>query len=359
MLPKLNNKKMYGFARNDYESKMAKALLDVKDHDGFTNPAGARLVRTYNDYLQDAKSFIIHASVIFLFMKSMYYGSVENPVVERYCQAVDRAVIGRAMGNVMRMTRSVASQRKLMRGIKNTIKKNMITQDWDDILSGQIAQAKERLARLRATVIPANLYYTPLGVYSKYLQESGRTIFQDIDDFVGTSGTIFDDEQIVQPYFDHVLEVMSQIPAEEFEALIGDALKELDRQIGLKAQMRQMKKDDEDASFQQSLEQCQQDVLALCSRAEKVFVHVKNLYMARLKDSHTSVWVVCASRVNTPYLGYLSSNGKRGWRVSASPKRARVFLDKEEAERAVDDFRSKGAGCIAETAEIEIAKYEY
>ena len=358
MLPKLSNrKKMFGFARKDYESKMAKSLLDVKEHDGFTNVAGARLVRAYNEYLSEALSFTIHTSVMFMFMKAMYDKKIDNPVIQKYYDAVDNVVLGHAMSNVMRITRSVASQRKLLRGIKNTIKKNPVTPDWNEVLSVQLDQAQKRLDRLKTTIIPANLYYTPLSVYSKRLERSGKTIFQDIDEFVGITGMIFEDDYFTQDYFDHVLNVLNQVPAKEFDQLISDAMQELDRRLTINGQLKEMKQKEAEDNFKAKLEQYHQEVLALCSRAEKIFIIKRKNYLSRIKNSQNSVWVVCAIRVKQMYKGYLRNKGNGQWSVTTSPERAKVFFSAEDAQAIADAFKAKDASNLAEIAEIRIGEY--
>ncbi len=362
MLPKLNNKKMYGFVRKDYESKMAKSLLDVEDHDGFTNKAGAQLVRAYNKYLSEALDFTIHTSVMFMFMKAMYDKKIDNPIIQKYCNAVDNVVLGHAMSNVMRITRSVASQRKLLRGIKNTVKKNPVTPDWNEVLAAQLEQAQKRLDRLKTTIIPVNLYYTPLGVYSKRLEQSGKTIFQDIDEFVGTTGMIFEDDHFTQDYFDHVLYVLHQVPAEEFDQLISDAMQEIDRRLAINNQLKEIKQKEAEDSFEAKLAQCQQEVLALCSRAEKIFVIKRKGYLSRIKNSHrnsvNSVWVVCAIRVKQMYKGYLHYNGNGQWCVTTSPEKAKIFFSAEDAQAIADAFKDKDPNNLAEISEIRIGEYD-
>lgn len=359
MLPELSKRnKIFGLARKDYESKMARGLLDVKDHDGFTNKAGAQLVRAYNKYLSEALDFTIHTSVMFMFMKAMYDKKIDNPIIQKYCDAVDNVVLGHAMSNVMRITRSVASQRKLLRGIKNTVKKNPVTPDWYEVLTDQLEQAQKRLDRLKTTIIPVNLYYTPLGVYSKRLERSSKTIFQDIDEFVGTTGMIFEDDYFTQDYFNHVLNVLQQVPAAEIDHLIIDAMQELDRRLAINSQLKEMKQKEAQDNLEAKLEQCQQEVLALCSRAEKIFVIKRKGYLSRVKNNRNSVWVVCAIRVKQMYKGYLHYNGNGQWRVTTSPEKAKIFFSAEDAQAIADAFKDKDSNNLAEIAEIRIGVYD-
>jgi hypothetical protein len=365
MLPDISTReRLFGLDRKNYDGRMIKKILNIKKHDGCTTRNAVGIIKRINGYLDDSRCFVIQCSVIFMFLRDMKRGDIKadgNAILEAYCDNVDGVMIGQAMNNLMRITKSVAKQRSLAKAVKPVIKQNKLSSEWASLLNDWLDGLEKRIPWLRENIIPENMSYTPLGAYANYLSGGGVDVYDDIAKFVKNDGSVFDNgDETAQAYIDHVLGILSGLGVEDTARLLSIAQEEFDRRNKRLNRIASVKKREEAEKTRKAVDAAGEEVLCLCSAAGKKFRAERvNALKIRAK-SYGDVYVVAAVRpfVNAMCSGYLTKRTKKIWCIT-NVRDARIFNTQEEAQKAADEFKTQGENLFAEVAKVELAAYGY
>ena len=360
MLQDVSRRNQLGqYDRKFYDSDQIKKMLKIEVHDGITTPNALPIVQAINGYLEDSRYLVVQCSVIFMFLKGLYKNELPCSgcaLLEAYFDVVDKRVIGGHMSNMMRITKSLAAQRRLARRVKVVVKKNRISKSWEGLLWSFVDGLKDRMVYLKTGAIMENLRYTPLDAYVRCI--SGD-IYHDIEKFVRNDGSVFDDDdKTAEKYEQHVIDVLRGLNENEANRLIDVSVAEFERLMTRMERLSRQKKEEDAKAFAERKENAKEEVLALCSRAEKFFVSKRNVSLRALGKKYSVVFAVATVRTN-PYKAGYAQRGEKGRWKSAKIENARIFKNIEDATRAAEEFRKQGEGCFAEVAEIDLGKYGF
>ena len=360
MLPNISKRnQLFGFDRRRYDSVQLHAAINLKVHDGFTSDNAVDIIKRINGYLEESRYLVIQGSVIFMFIRDIRDGKLEaegNMLLDAYCKNIDKAVLSQSMSNIIRVVKSIASQRRLMQSAKPFIKKNKISRDWDNLLNSTLDDLDERMKYLREIIIPENIIYTPFGAYINYLKDNrGITIYEDILNYVPNNGSLFDDDGSATAliYMQHVVEILRRIDdKKEIDKLIQSANNAFEERS---KRLEKIKKDHENVmaqKYKRDAEEAKEIVLALCSVAEKDFCNERSRTLKYWAKNCTQAFVIAASRINPVKSGYLCRD--RGKWCVTNVRRAKVFTTEESALKAAEEYRAQGDNLFAEISRIDL-----
>lgn len=360
MLPDVSTRrKLSGYAKNDYDSQQIRAAINLKVHDGRTTENCVRIVRRMNQYLDDSRYLVIEASAIFYFMKGLLEGDFQDSdseIIRLYDQNIDKDLLGSSMKNVMKVIKSVASQRRLVRGVKSVIKKNRINRDWEELLTKFLDDLEARLKYVQDIVIPGNVQNTPMGAYMDYLDSKEITIFEDIALYVDNSGRLFDaDDKSIEIYNDHVLQVLCNLDGDATEMLLEKARSGMAYRQAKVEKIRADEAEQKQAEFAVGMDECRSMVLSLCSSAGSTFRRMRITSLLYYSKRCADVWVIAAANVKPRRSGYLKKCGSGRFSVSCVAD-ASIWETEEAAKEAAVIFCEK-EGRVAEVSKVELYAY--
>lgn len=362
MLPDISKRrKLYGMALKDFDRRQLHAIIDPKNNDGCTTKNCVEILRRMNGYLEESRYLVIETSAVFYFMKALYEGEfqdVDSVVLRTYNDYIDRGFLGSSMRNIMRVTKSIASQRRLVKAVSKSIKINKVNKDWEELLNKFLDGLEGRIKYVSEIVVPANIKHTPMAAYMDYLERNGMDIFEDIRIFIENSGGIYDeDDKSVEIYKEHVLSILCSIDNEVAEALVEKVRTEMDvwkQRVEHRAAEREASRIMKAAA---ETEECRAIVLGLCSRAGKDFRTLRKRSLNYSAKRTADAWVVAAAAIKPgKRTGYLKCSGSGKFSIS-KVENATIFNSQEKAVEAAMAFREAGEARIAEVAKIELYDY--
>lgn len=360
VLPDISKRrKLYGYAKSDYDNEKLHAAISLKVHDGRTSENCVRIVRRMNQYLADSRYLVVEASAIFYFMKGLLEGDFQDSdceIIRLYDQNIDRDLLGSSMKNVMKVIKSVASQRRLTKSVKDVIKKNRINRDWEELLIKFLDDLESRLKYVQNIVIPGNVQNTPMGAYMDYLDSKGMTIFEDIALYVENSGRFFDDDdESAEVYKDHVLQILCNLDGEATEMLLEKARSGMEYRQAKIEKIRADEAEQKLAAFAAGMDECRALVLGLCSSAGSAFRRTRMTSLLYYSKRCADVWVIAAATVKPRHSGYLRKSGKGRFYVSGVSN-ASIWETEEAAKEAAAIFCEQ-EGHVAEVSKVELYAY--
>ena len=359
MLPDVSTRrKLSGYAKADYDNRQIHAAINLKVHDGKTTENCVRIVRRMNQYLDDSRYLVIEASAIFYFMKGLLEGDFQDSdseIIKLYEQNIDRDLLGSSMKNVMKVIKSVASQRRLTKSVKDVIKKNRINRDWEELLIKFLDDLESRLKYVQDIVIPGNVQNTPMGAYMDYLSRNGISIFEDIALYVDNSGRFYDDDKSVEVYKDHVMQILCNLDGEATEMLLEKARSGMAYRQAKVEKIRADIAEQKQAAFAVGMEECRSMVLSLCSSAGSTFRRMRITSLLYYSKRCADVWVIAAAIVKPRRSGYLKKCGSGRFSVSCIAD-ASFWETEESAKKAAAIFCEK-EGRVAEVSKVELYAY--
>ena len=360
MLPDVSKRrKLRGFARKSYDSDQLHLILEGKYSDGYTTKNCVEIIKRMNVYWDESRYLVIESSTIFYLMKDLLEGNFADSdceILKLYADNIDRGLLGRSMKNVMKMIKSIAAQRNLLKGVKKVIKVNRISNEWEDLLNHFLDDLENRLKYLSNAIMPANVEVTPLGAYMDYLAENHINIYDDIRLFVDNSGVIFDtDDSSVMIYKDHVIRVLSELNDTQIDSLLQKARHAMDLRNKRIEKVKDSIAAEKSASLSAAMEQYETEVLNLCSVAGKLFRKNRTVSANHMARSFADVYLIAAANVDFKLIGYLRRAGRGKFSIS-NINAASTFTE-EEARKAIEIFKSKGPHRIAEMAKVELYSY--
>jgi hypothetical protein len=312
-----------------------------------------------NQYLADSRYLVVEASAIFYFMNGLYEGDFQDSdceIIRLYDQNIDKDLLGSSMKNVMKVIKSVASQRRLTKSVKDVIKKNRINRDWEELLIKFLDDLESRLKYVQDIVIPGNVQNTPMGAYMDYLDSKGITIFEDIALYVDNSGRLFDaDDKSVEIYNDHVLQVLCNLDGDATEMLLEKARSGMAYRQAKVEKIRADEAEQKLAAFAVGMEECQALVLGLCSGAGSAFRRMRITSLLYYSKRCADVWVIAAATVKPRRSGYLKKSGSGRFSVSCVVD-ASIWETEKAAKEAAAIFCEK-EGHVAEVSKVELYAY--
>lgn len=360
MLPDISTRrKLIGYAKADYDNRQIHEAINLKVHDGKTTENCVRIIRRMNQYLDDSRYLVIEASAIFYFIKGLLEGDFQDSdcdIIRLYDQNIDKDLLGSSMKNVMKVIKSVASQRRLTKAVKDVIKKNRINRDWEELLIKFLDDLESRLKYVQDIVIPGNVQNTPMGAYMDYLDSKGITIFEDIALYVDNSGRLFDaDDKSIEIYNDHVLQVLCNLDGEAAEMLLEKARSGMAYRQAKVEKIRADEAEQKQAAFAVGMEECRALVLGLCSGAGSAFRRMRVTSLLYYSKRCADVWVIAAATVKPRRSGYLRKSGRGHFSVSCVADAS--FWETEESAKEAADIFCETEGRVAEVSKVELYAY--
>lgn len=361
MLPDVSKRRMlYGYARKDYDSKKLKSILDWECNDGVTTDNCVDIVKRMNGYLEKSRYLVVEASAIFLFLKDLLdskYADSECEIIKLYNENASNGLLGGAVKNMMKIIKSVASQRNLIRKVKPVIKVNRISYDWDGLLNCTLDAMERRINYLKTIIIPANMENTPMDAYIHYLEEKNIDIFDDINAFIKNNGSIYDkDDTSAEKYKEHVMRILCDLDSEIADQLVED-IRRKSEVLNKRIEESQKEKKAESMSAKiAGIEECKGQVLSMCSDAAKTFRKMRKSSLEYRAKTCADVWVVPAAAMSPRRYGYLKKAGSNRFSIS-SVMNGTIFNTEEEAKKAAKLFCRATDEHVAEVAKVELYSY--
>lgn len=361
MLPDVSKRRMlYGYALKDYDSKKLKSILDWECNDGVTTDNCVFIVKRMNEYLENSRYLTVEMSAIFLFLKDLLdskYADSECEIISLYNENASNGLLGSAVKNMMKIIKSVAAQRNLIKKVKRVIKVNRISYDWDGLLNRTLDDMERRINYLKTIIIPANMENTPMDAYVNYLKEKNIDIFDDINTFIKNNGSIYDkDDTSAEKYKEHVMRILYGLDPGTSDRFVED-IRRKSEVLNKRIEESQKEKKAESMSAKiVAMDECKAQVLSMCSDAGEAFRTMRKTSLEYRAKNFSEVWVVPVAAMHPRRYGYLKKAGSNRFSIS-SVMNGTIFNTEEEAKKAAKLFCRGTDERVAEVAKVELYSY--
>lgn len=360
MLPDISKRKhMYAMQRRMYDHDMLKKALNRTSNDGVTTRNAKDIVMGLNGYAADASTTIFYLYAALSFYESIAdgaYDECEDGYLHLYGNPAVKSFAKRSARDLWNMVRSIRKHKDLAYAVKSMVKVNKINKDWENLLNGFITDLNNRLEYLMKVVLPEHIKFTPLYLMLQSFDESGK----DVRAYIRSIKTddAADEKLVVERVRTAVNDAIAGVDKAQLDIWEGELTAAVDTLIKKDIQRTEMVKRDAEDELKRRKERVRDDVLSVCSLADKLFSKYKTTGSARYYCQSPVVYCIMGARISrsrerTSVMYGLNPTTQTFTKSFAN---TRIYRNKDDAESALGEYR-KNDDIIAEIAYIDNPMY--
>lgn len=339
--------------RRDYDSKMIHKIAAMKDSefDGCTTPNAKGIVMGLNEYLENSSETIFYVFAGIGFYKSIHQGEYDNseiPFLKFYSDPVIKKFAKRNEHLLWNIARSMASQRRLVRLVKQSVKKNRINKAWEDTLYEFIKKLNDRNKYVLDNVMPEHIKFTPVYILVKDLESEGRNIKRYIESIKG------DDDGLDVSKLCREVErfIVESVDDDQLSIWQDEMMNYVIKQIARDKANKEAYEKYMESENERIRERVASDINSVCGCVDKMAKERRRGRLKQLRDT-VDAYVIVAARVSRSKektsIGYALGGG---YPLTKDFDRATIFSSYDKALEVLKAIR-ENPDIIAEIAYID------